>query len=195
MFMQVIQGDVTDPEQMRQRLRQWRSELKPGAKGYIGSTVGVTPDGRSVALIRFESEEAARANSERPEQGDWWEGMKKAYSGEVTFHDCRVVDSIGGHDCDHAGFVQVIQARAKDQDAMRARVAELEPELRRRRPEILGMNFGWHGDGSFTEAVYFKSEAAAREGEASPEQQGAKEFLGLVDGQPTFFDLRNPELD
>ena len=35
----------------------------------------MTADGRMVALVRFDSEEAARRNSDRPEQGAWWEGM------------------------------------------------------------------------------------------------------------------------
>ena len=49
MFMQVIQGKVKGADQLQRRVEQWRAEVKPGAKGYLGSTSGVTPDGLSVA--------------------------------------------------------------------------------------------------------------------------------------------------
>ena len=92
MFIQVIQGDVRDADQLHRQLERWRTEIKPGARGYLGSTGGVTADGRGITLVRFESEAAARANSERPEQGAWWNEAVKAFDGEVTFHDCRDVD-------------------------------------------------------------------------------------------------------
>ena len=34
--------------------------------------MGMCDDGTFVALARFESAEAARRNSDRPEQGEWW---------------------------------------------------------------------------------------------------------------------------
>ena len=68
-FVQVIQGQVSDAAKVRAHLDKWNKELAPGADGWLGSTAGVTEDGRVVALVRFESEEAARRNSDRPEQG------------------------------------------------------------------------------------------------------------------------------
>lgn len=72
MFVQVIQGQVSDAGQVRAALDRWVQELAPSASGWLGSTTGVTDDGRFVALARFESEEAARRNSDRPEQDKWW---------------------------------------------------------------------------------------------------------------------------
>jgi predicted RNA polymerase sigma factor len=71
-FVQVIQGQVSDAGQVRAALDRWARELAPGATGWLGSTAGVTQDGRFIALARFESEEAARRNSDRPEQDQWW---------------------------------------------------------------------------------------------------------------------------
>jgi hypothetical protein len=59
MFVQVIQGRVTSPEQVRAALDRWSGQLAAGAEGWLGSTAGVTGDGRFVALARFESAEAA----------------------------------------------------------------------------------------------------------------------------------------
>jgi hypothetical protein len=67
-FVQVIQGQVADAAKVRAALDRWVQELAPKASGWLGSTAGVTEDGRFVALARFESEEAARRNSQRPEQ-------------------------------------------------------------------------------------------------------------------------------
>jgi hypothetical protein len=67
-FVQVIQGQVADAAKVRAAMDRWGQELAPGARGWLGSTAGVTEDGRFIALARFESEEAARRNSGRPEQ-------------------------------------------------------------------------------------------------------------------------------
>jgi hypothetical protein len=53
----------------------------------------VTDDGRFVGLARFESEEAARRNSGRPEQGRWWMETSKLFTGEVAFRDSSDVTS------------------------------------------------------------------------------------------------------
>ena len=44
MFIQIIQGSVTDPEALKRSIARWQSEIKPGATGYLGSTSGITPD-------------------------------------------------------------------------------------------------------------------------------------------------------
>ncbi|HEV8557426.1 MAG TPA: hypothetical protein VGR06_13630, partial [Actinophytocola sp.] len=100
MFIQVIQGQVSDAGELRAALDRWVEGLAPGASGWLGSTAGVTDDGRFVALVRFESEEAARRNSDRPSQDQWWTETSKLFSGDATFHDCRDAERFlrGGSD-------------------------------------------------------------------------------------------------
>ena len=50
MFMQVIHGTVTDAEALKRSIARWQTEIKPGAKGYLGSTGGIPPDGRSITI-------------------------------------------------------------------------------------------------------------------------------------------------
>jgi hypothetical protein len=120
----------------------------------------------------------------------------KAFDGDVTFHNCRDVDTAFGGGSNDAGFVQVIQGRATDQTEMRRRAPQLEAQLHERRPDILGITVAWHGDGTFTEAVYFTSEQAAHEGEATTEDDELRrEFMSLLAGEPTFYDLTAPDLD
>ena len=57
------------------------------AAGWLGTTAGITDDGRLVVLARFESEEVARANSDRPEQGRWWDSLAAHFKGEASFFD------------------------------------------------------------------------------------------------------------
>lgn len=92
MFVQVIRGRVTDPEQVQAALDRWSGQLAAGAESWLGSTAGVTGDGRFVALARFESAEAARRNSDRPEQGQWWAETSGLFTGEVIFRDSSDVD-------------------------------------------------------------------------------------------------------
>lgn len=195
MFIQVIQGTTRDAAGLRQRLEVWEQDLQPGAEGYLGSTGGVADDGTVVLVARFDDEDAAQANSARPEQGAWWSETAKYFDGEVTFRNCREVDQTFGGGSDEAGFVQVMQGRALD----RARLAELEaqlmPKLRELRPDVLGSVRGWDGD-DFVDVIYFTNEAAAREGEAAMAGQVGEEmaeFNRLIDGL-WFIDLKDPWL-
>jgi hypothetical protein len=165
MFIQVIRGKAGDPEAAQRQMDRWMEELRPGATGFLGSTVGVSSSGEMIALARFESAELARANSDRPEQSKWWQEMAKTFSGEVTFKDSSDVDVVMGGGSNDASFVQIMTGKAVDQ----ARARSLQPEIERvvavSRPEVLGGVLAWHDDGTFTEAIYFTSETAAREAE------------------------------
>src|SRR2546423_1062765 len=134
MLVQVITGKVKDADLWRRQSDRWVSELKPGAKGYLGSTGGITPDGRAITIARFESGQAAQANSRRSEQSAWWNETAKAFGEDVTFYDCRDVDTMFGGGSNDAGFVQVIQGRAKDQAKLRKDLPDMEGDLRQRRP-------------------------------------------------------------
>jgi hypothetical protein len=52
-FVQVIQGQVTDAGKVRAAFDRWAQEHAPGATSWLGSTAGVTEDGRFIALARF----------------------------------------------------------------------------------------------------------------------------------------------
>ena len=71
MVEQVIQGRTSDEAGLRAALDRWVEELAPGSIGWLGSTEGVTDDGTFIGVARFESAEAARRNSDRPEPGRW----------------------------------------------------------------------------------------------------------------------------
>jgi hypothetical protein len=92
MFVQLIQGKTSDKAGLGRQLDRWMSDLQPGAKGFLGTTGGVTDDGRVFVAARFESEDAARANSDRPEQGAWWSETEKHFDGPVSFVDSSDVD-------------------------------------------------------------------------------------------------------
>jgi hypothetical protein len=200
MFVQVIQGKTSNEEGLRAASRRWVQELAPGATGWLGSTLGVTDDGRGVAVVRFESAAAAQANAERPEQSSWWEATRVLFDGDVTFVDSEdvVVDVVG--DPDRAGFVQVMQGQVTDP----ARAKELmgripAEEIAALRPDILGSVAIGHEDGLWTQVIYFTTEEAARVGErqeAPPEfQQVMAEMAEISVGEPDFLDLRRPVLE
>jgi hypothetical protein len=198
MFVQVIQGQVSDAGQVRAALERWVEKLAPGASGWLGSTAGVTEDGRLVALARFESEEAARHNSDRPEQDEWWAETSKLFTGEVTFRDSRNVDIDINGEPDDAGFVQIIQGRGSDPDRARELMGQDSSKWAAFRPDIIGSVGVEHDGGAYTMALYFTSEEAAREGERKeppPELKAQMEEMdALTVGVPEFFDLKQPWL-
>jgi hypothetical protein len=197
MFVQIVQGTVTDPEALQRSIARWRKEIKPGAHGYLGSTGGVTPDGRGITMVRFESEADAQANSDRAEQGAWWNEASKAFGDDVTFHNCTEVESLLGGGNDSAGFVQVLQGRTHDEAQMRATGRAIQDELQKVRPDILGVVVAFHGDGGFTQFLYFSSEEAARVGEKAMgnESELSERLRATIDGDLTFFDLKEPDFD
>jgi hypothetical protein len=198
MFVQVIQGQVADAEQVRAALDRWARELAPGAAGWLGSTAGVTDDGRFIALARFESAEAARRNSDRPEQDRWWAETARLLTGEATFSDSDdvIVDVVG--EPGDAGFVQVMQGRGTDSDRARELMAQDSTDWADFRPDILGSVTALHDAGAYTMAIYFTSEEEAREGERKeppPELKAQMEEMDALSvGVPEFFDLRQPWL-
>jgi hypothetical protein len=52
MFVQVIQGHVSDAALVRAQLDRWAQEVAPGAVGWLGSTSGVTDDGTLIGRGR-----------------------------------------------------------------------------------------------------------------------------------------------
>ncbi len=198
MFIQVIHGEVTDVSDARAAHESWLEECAPGAVGWLGTTAGVTADGQFVALARFESAEAAARNNDRPEQDAWWTQTSKMFTGEVTFQDSTYVstDLIGNPD--EAGFVQVMQGHGSDPERARELMNADSVDWRTFRPEMLGSVSIEHAGGAWTMAIYFTSEAAAREGEQKepPAEFKAQldELNSLMTGPPTFHDLKDPWL-
>jgi hypothetical protein len=194
MFVQVMQGRVRDEEGLRKQIDRWLSDLMPGAGGWLGMTGGIASDGEFIGVVRFESAEAARANSNRPEQGEWWTETAGSFEGDVTFIDCPEVDLFLEGGSDEAGFVQIIQGRA-DREELRRRAPELDATLRRLRPDVIGGLVAWHGDGRFTQTVYFVNEAEARAGETrqfSREDVAARDEVLSLLKEVRYVDLRDP---
>jgi hypothetical protein len=197
MFVQVMQGKVADQAGLMAAEDRWKRDLAAGATGWLGSTSGITDDGTFVAVVRFESEEAARRNSDRPEQGQWWAETAKLLDGEATFRDSTKVTPDLRGDPDQAGFVQVMQGQqGPDPDRAQELMNENADEWAEYRPDVLASLGVAHADDTWTMALYFTSEAEAREGERKeppPKLQAQmEEMQKLSVGEPDYFDLRDP---
>jgi hypothetical protein len=199
MFIQVITGKTSDRDGLRRQFDRWQQELRGGATGYLGSTGGATDDGRVFMAARFESEEAARRNSERAEQGAWW-GETEKFLENATFQDSAEVSTLGGGGSNDAGFVQVMRGRIVDKEKapeLMARFAELLPIMAERRPDIIGDVTVIHSDGTYSDILYFTSEADAREGEKKEmpaEMQAMFEEYMAAMPIDDYIDLKDPWL-
>jgi hypothetical protein len=171
-FIQIIQGKCRDAEGMRRLSEDWRRDMAPKVEGWLGSTYGITDDDEFVAVVRFDSREAAMRNSVRPEQGEWWKRMEACFDGPTVFHDCDNAVMFLGGGADDAGFVQIIQGRVSDPERFRGFMSQPMDVLHEQRPEIVGGTIAMEPDGWFTETVAFRSEAEARAGEAKEMPEG-----------------------
>jgi hypothetical protein len=194
--VQVIKGRVADPARVKAALDRWAEELAPEAEGWLGTTAGVTEDGRFIAAARFESEDAARRNSDRPEQDRWWSETSRLFDGEPGFLDSSEVDVDTNGDPAAATFVQVMQGRTSDPERARRMMAEDSTDWSSFRPDMLGSVAAGHDGGAYTMVMWFTSEAEAREGERKeppPELKAQMEEMGSLSvGEPEFFDLKDP---
>lgn len=195
MFIQIIQGKCTKAEEMRAAADRWRADCEPGAEGWLGGTYGTTDDDMFVGVIRFESEELARANSMRPEQSAWWAETAKLFDGPVEFHDCRDAMLMMDGGSDEAGFVQIIRGKVDDPARMKTMIEQSTNMLHEARPEILGATIAIEDDGTFTETVAFTDEAAARAGEQKEMTAEARDMMAQWEQSMhdmSFMDLHHP---
>lgn len=193
MFVQFIEGSVTDPRALQRQLERWQEQCADGATGWLGTTAGVTADGTAFVAARFASAEEARASSDRPEQSAWWAETQACFEGTVSFVDCDDITLFREGGSDEAGFVQVIRGQVNDIDAARDAFTQDMPD--EARPDVLGGMVGMMPDGTYTTVVYFTSEADARAGEADEAEGGVAEQMdALHDAPPRFLDLTEPWL-
>ncbi|MCA1696517.1 MAG: hypothetical protein LC749_18340, partial [Actinobacteria bacterium] len=108
MFAQVIKGRAKDEAALRQQFDLWAREVGPRVEGFLGCTTGISKEGIWITVARFESEDAARRASDKPEQDKWWRETEH-FLEDVSFKDCPQVDEILGGGSNDAGFVQVMQ--------------------------------------------------------------------------------------
>jgi hypothetical protein len=190
MFIQVIQGKTSRGEELRQLGEAMEANGQRPAEGWLGGTFGLTDDGNFFGVVRFESREAAMANSARPETHEFSQQMAALMDGEVTFFDSDEVHTFLDGGSDDAKFVQII--RGKADPGLWQKVGD-GSELREIRPEIIGGTVAIKNDGSFVETVAFTDEETARKGESEMHQEAPPEVSDalqqIMDGAE-FYDLR-----
>jgi hypothetical protein len=168
MFVQVIEGKTKDPAALQACLDRWQTDLKPQAIGFLGSTDGITPDGDVILVARFTDAQAAKANSERPEQAAWWDEAQRCFDGDVRFHDTEDVIEMRHGDCNAAGFVQVMEGTVTDRAAADRLEQQADAMLADLRPDLLGTTTAYFDGGEFATLAYFTSEREARRNESIP---------------------------
>jgi hypothetical protein len=195
MFVQIIVAEGVHPDVV-EVLDRWEHEARPGAIGWLGTTAGLTSRGDLVVVARFESEDAARRNSERAEQNAWWAEVEKRLPGTVDFHDCRDVATVFDGGDDTAGFVQIMESQPPGPLDLQALAAEMGAFIGRYRPDVLGAVLASDGDRLF-QVVYFRSEEEARVAEARelpPEAVAELEASAASLGELRYHDLTTPML-
>ena len=198
MLAETIRGWVSDPKAMGAAFDAWMRDIAPGAKGLLGSTGGVTDDNELFILTLFESEEVARANEARPEQGQFWAEVFDIFRSEPAIQTSTKVYSDTNGDLNSTGFVQIRTGQVSDGDRM-LNLIEGNSSFRTANQDILGIVGVVFDGGGFTNAVYFTSYEASRRLDEDNEmpsdvQARGEEMLTLVVGELEYLDLKDPWL-
>lgn len=150
-----------------------------------------------MVFARFETSSDAKANSERPEQGQWWAETEGCFDGDVRFTDSDDIDSFLAGGSNDARFVQVMKGHETDRDRVHALDDQFEAHAASYRPDLLGGFRMWTGPDSYIEVAYFTNESEAREGESrEPPAELASQVgeLEALMANVEFTDLRDPWL-
>ena len=152
-------------------------------------------DNLFIAVVRFASADAAKRNSESPEQGRWWAEVTSSLEGETHFADYDDVILLGPGGSDDSGFVQVMQGRVVDAERERAMTRDFAQRPMDFRPDILGGVAAIGDDGTFVQSIYLTSEAEEREGEQKPMPADMQKMMEQSQANTTeisFIDLISP---
>ena len=197
MFVWVLEGKVSDPEEVGRQLGHWIGQFGSTTPGYLGATGGVTDDRRFLLFVRWESEEAGTVFLARPEQQAWYEEFQESFDGPVEFAESGDVTTYRGGGSDAAGFVQAMKVAGVDRTRIEAADRQFENIAPGARPDVLGGVRVWTAPDAFVEANYFTSEEEARAGEKQeppPElAEGFKEFTEIMK-DAEYFDFTEPLL-
>lgn len=196
MIVRCVRGKVRDVEAVTDAIEEWNLKIAPKCLGFLGGTWGIGDDGQLHAYHRFATREDMEELVRDVERLDWY--SEKFLPSMETEPEVRHAPDVimwnGG--CDTAGFVQIVYGRTTDIDSHKELIHKLAM-LQIHRPDIVGGYTMFHDNGLFEEVVYFKSEEAAREGEAAaPDGEHAhlieewQRFAKDVE----FVDLRDPHL-
>ena len=196
MFVQIVKGKTSNPEAMTALGEKWQKELRPGATGFVGSTVGASADGTFLAAIQFTDDVAAKANSDRPEQDAFFKEMSQYIDGEPSFSESSDTSLLFDGPTEKATFVQVMEATVTDRAKAEAMENdEMLDQLRKARPDLLGGLRVWLDGGKSIELAYFTSEAEARKGESADEFGPSQEEFAALYENMTYLDLPNPQIN
>jgi hypothetical protein len=190
MFLQLHRATVTDTDAAHECLDRWATALRSDP-GWLGTTAGVTDDGQSFTVTRYASAGAVHGAETRGAREAWHAEMSHLSAHPVSCQDCgQVITQLRG-DSPDARFVQLLQGHLADLDRLEHALEVAGPWEADARSDIIGGLLGLHGDGGFTQVVYFTSEEDARAGESreAPEQTGE---VGALVSDLAFFDLRSP---
>ena len=197
MFVWVLEGKAADPGEVGRQLGRWTSEFGETTPGYLGSTGGVTDDGRFLLFMRWESEDAGNELLMRPEQQAWYEEFQHSFDGAVEFAETGDVTTHLAGGSDAAGFVQAMKISGVDRQRVDAADRQFESFAARVRPDLIGSIRVWTAADGFVEANYFTSEQNARTGEKQPLPPelvaGFEDFVAMTKGAE-YFDFTEPFL-
>ena len=113
----------------------------------------MTDAGDCIMIARFATEEAARRNSDRPEQGAWWAETEACFDGPVRFHESTDVNVMRHGDADQARFVQVMEGHVSDRERARRLDEEADEILATARPDLIESITAYYDDGAYTDVA------------------------------------------
>lgn len=198
LFLQVICGPVKDAQRVRELHQRWVEQLSPNAEGWVAADAGVTDTGEYVGVFRFVSAEAARRNSQRPEQDQWWRELHEQFSGDVLIADCPEMEEYGDARPDDAGFMQLVLGRGENIGGMLREITQAKSHhTEQSHLDVLGGLIAATGGGQFADVIYYTSEDAARSGPTGEFLQTGITLIEKLGGFVTdvrVYEVRNPWL-
>ncbi len=113
MFLELVQGRAVSEAALRSAWEQVLATIAEEATGWIGATSGAAAHGGFVAILGFESEEAARISMGRLDESATWNPLEPLLA-DLRFRELPHVRAFGVAGLGDADLVEVTQGSAND---------------------------------------------------------------------------------
>ncbi len=152
MFIEVVEGRALDAAATRDEWLEVQAVLESVAVGWLGVTAGASADRHFVALLGFETEEAARITMDSGRERGSWDRLGRVVE-RLSFRECRNVRAFFTTDARNVESVDLTRGVVSDLVGIGAMFAP-GTSSREGDPSVVGGLACWDAEGVAVTALY-----------------------------------------
>jgi hypothetical protein len=175
-FVELVQGTAVDEAALRRAWDRTLATIADEAEGWLGATSGVAPGADFLALLGFDSEEAARITMGKLHLRATWDELRPLVA-NLRFRELPHVRAFGVAEVVDADVVEVTHGPANDIGRVVSVFEGAGQEVRAAQAPVLGGLLAWDDSAYAVSARYRRSSEAAAAASRDPLRDDAPMLL------------------